>query len=223
MFENQSFLRPWNQITQYIASPVTINHTDAPSPTSTSHVRDGSTFSKNYVDILHPTFANYVGGTILFTQNHSRFTSPASIHHTRDESLSPASHIDKPRCLKHKPKFLCRTCEGSHLTRLCSVTTEIPEAWGSPRSSSNFEASLVSPHTTPHLIALVIPPTRSPPDLAFFFEGETTLAPITMHPLQPIIEEVATPVQSLVNPTLIEESDVAFNNIINIPNPTPFE
>jgi hypothetical protein len=44
-----------------------------------------------------------------------------------------------------------------------------------------------------------------------------------MHPLQPIIEEVATLVQSLVNPTLHEESDAPFNHVINIPNPPPFE
>jgi hypothetical protein len=44
-----------------------------------------------------------------------------------------------------------------------------------------------------------------------------------MHPLQPIIEEVVTPVQSLVNPTLPEESDASFNHIVNIPNPAPSE
>jgi hypothetical protein len=38
-----------------------------------------------------------------------------------------------------------------------------------------------------------------------------------------MIEEVATPVQSLVNPTLPEESDAPFSHVINIPNPSPSE
>jgi hypothetical protein len=223
MFQNQSFLGPWNQIPPSIASPVTVSHTGAPSPTSASHVGDGSTFSTNYVDSSHPTSANYVGGTILFTLNHNRVTSPASIHHSGDDSLSPANYIEKPRRLRRKPKFLCRTCEGNHLTRLCLVTAEIPEAWGSPKSPSDSETSLVSPHTTSPLITSVVPPPQSPPDLASFFESEASPTPVTMHPLQPIIEEVATPVQSLVNPTLLEESDVPLSHVINIPNPTPSE
>jgi hypothetical protein len=38
-----------------------------------------------------------------------------------------------------------------------------------------------------------------------------------------MIEEVATPVQSLVNPTLPEERDAPFSHVINIPNPSPSE
>jgi hypothetical protein len=44
-----------------------------------------------------------------------------------------------------------------------------------------------------------------------------------MHPLQPIIEELAKPVQSLVNPTLPEENDAPCSHVINISNPHPFE
>jgi hypothetical protein len=144
---------------QSIANPVTVSHTDAPSPTSSNHVGYVSTFYTNYVDSLPPTSANHVGGTILFTQNHIRVTSPASIHHTGDDSLSPTSYIEKPKRLRRKPKFLCRTCEGNHLTHLCLVTAKIPEAWGSPKSLSDSQASVVSPHTTSPLIVSVVPPT----------------------------------------------------------------
>jgi hypothetical protein len=147
--------------------------------------------------------------------------SPASIHHSRDKSISPANYIENPRRLRHKPKFLCNTCEGNHLTRLCPATAEIPEAWGSPKSPLDFETSLVSPHTTSTFVTSVVPPPQSPPDLASFFESEASLSPITMDPLQPIIEEVATPVQYIVNPTLLEEGDVPLSHVINIPNPTP--
>jgi len=83
--------------------------------------------------------------------------------------------------------------------------------------------SLVSSHTASPLITSVIPPPRSPPEIASLFEGEESLSPITMHHLQPIIEEVATPMQSLVNPTLLEESNAPLSHVIKIPNPTPSE
>jgi hypothetical protein len=80
---------------------------------------------------------------------------------------------------------------------------------------------MVSTHTTSPLIISVVPLTQSSPDLTAFVKGEESLAPVTMHSLQPIIEEVATPVQSLVNPTLPKESDAPFSHVINIPNPSP--
>jgi hypothetical protein len=162
---------------------VTVSHTGAPFPTSTSHVGDGSTSSTNYVDNLPPTSTNYVGGTILFSPNHSHVISPASIHHTEYESLSHAIYIKNPRCLRCKPKFFCRTFEGSHLTRLCLITVEIPEAWGSPESLSYYEAYVVSLHTTSPLIVSVVPPMQSSPNVTPFVKGEVALAPITMHPL----------------------------------------
>jgi hypothetical protein len=223
IFQNQSFPGPWNQMPPSITSPVTVIHTSAPSPTSASHVGDGLTSSTNYVDRLPPTSTNYVKGIVLFSLNHSHVTSPASIHHTGDDSLFLASYIEKPQCLRCNPRFFCRTCEGSHLTHLCLITVEIPEAWGSPKSPSNSEASVVSLHTTSPLIISVVPPTQYSPNLTPFVKGEASLAPITMHPLQPIIEEVATPMQSLVIPTLPEENDAPFIHVINISNPPPSE
>jgi hypothetical protein len=104
---------------------------------------------------------------------------------------------------------------------LCPVTIGIPEAWGSPKSLSNFEASMVSHHTTSPLIISVVPPRKSSPDLTPFVKGEASLAPITMHPLQPIIKEVVTPVKYMANPTLPEENDEPFIHVIKISNPPP--
>jgi hypothetical protein len=188
IFQNPYFPRQWTQMPPSIANPVIVSHTGAPSPTSANYVRYGSTPSTNYVDNLPPTSTNYVKGTILFPPNHSHVTSPISIHHIGDKSLSLASYIEKPRRLRRKPKFFCRTCKGSHLTHLCLITTEIPEAWGSPKSPLNSEASVVYLHTTPPLIVSVVPPMQSSPDLTPFVKGEASLAPVTTHPLQPIIE-----------------------------------
>jgi hypothetical protein len=223
IFHNKSFPESWNQMPPSIASPVTINHIGSPFPASSSHIGDGLISSTNYVDNLPPTSTNYVEGTILFSPNHNHVTSPTSIHHTRDDSLSPASYIEKPRHLRSKPKFLFRTCEGSQLTHLFLVTIGIPEVWGSPKSLSDSKTSVVSPHTTSPLIFLVVPLTQYSPDLTPFVKGEASLAPITIHPLQPIIEEVATPVQSLASPTLPEENDAPFSHVINISNPPPSE
>jgi hypothetical protein len=63
----------------------------------------------------------------------------------------------------------------------------------------------------------------SSPELTPFVKGEASLAPVTMHPLQPIIEEVATLVKSLVNPTLPEENDAPFSHVINISHLPPSE
>jgi hypothetical protein len=158
---------------QSTAKPVTVSYISAPSLTSTSHVRDGSTFSANYVDNSHPTSANYVMGTILFTLNHRRVTSPTYIHHegkdylpssSHDESLSPTvvntiGGIEKPRRLRRKPKFLCKTCEGIHLTHFCPTTTGILEVWGSPKIPSEFDTFVVCPHTNSPLIVSVVLPS----------------------------------------------------------------
>jgi hypothetical protein len=60
--------------------------------------------------------------------------------------------MERPRCLIRNPKLLCRACEGIHLTHLCSITTGIDEAWGSPKGPSGSEASMVSPHLVSPLI-----------------------------------------------------------------------
>jgi hypothetical protein len=54
--------------------------------------------------------------------------------------------IEKPRRVRRKPKFLCRTCEGDHLTHLCPATVGIPEAWFSPGGPSVL-SHLWFPHT----------------------------------------------------------------------------
>jgi hypothetical protein len=70
---------------------------------------------------------------------------------------------------------------------------------------------------------LAVSPLRFSFDLTPSMEGEASPAPVTMHPLQPIIEEVTTPVPSMVKPTLLEKSDAPSSHIINIPSPPPSE
>jgi hypothetical protein len=158
MFQNQSFPGPWTQIPQSITIPTIVSHTSAPSPTPTSHVGDESTPSTNQANNPLPTSTNYVGGTILFTPDHSRVTSPTPIHHTGDNSLSLTSPIEKPKRLRRKPKFICKTCEGSHLTHLCLVTAEILEAWGSPKIPSDSETPMIPHHTTSPLVIPMVSP-----------------------------------------------------------------
>jgi hypothetical protein len=82
---------------------------------------------------------------------------------------------------------------------------------------------MVSPHTTSPLIVLMVPSVQYSPDPSPFVEGKASLAPVTMDPHQPIIEEVATPLQSLVNPTVPYENVAPFIHVINISNPLPYE
>jgi hypothetical protein len=228
MFQSQYFPGPWNQIPQITASPVVVSHTGAPSPTSVSHVEDGSTTSKIHVDNSHPVAASHAGGTTLITMSHIDIVSPTSIHHVRDhsptfschvKSMSPATvnsarGIKKPRRLRRNPKFLCRTCEGDHLNRLCPATVEIPEAWGSPKGPSYSEASVVSPHLVPPLIDAVVTPLQSSLDFTPIVKADVSPIPITIHPLQPRIEEVVIPMQYLVNPVNSQSKTVFRLNFV---------
>jgi hypothetical protein len=74
--------------------------------------------------------------------------SPATASHVGGIHM-----IEKPKRLRRKPRFLCRTCKGSHLTHLLTVTVGIPEAWGSPKvGPSGYEAYMVSQHFVPSLV-----------------------------------------------------------------------
>jgi hypothetical protein len=158
--QNQSFLGPWSQMPQptTTTSPVTVGHTGILSPTSASHVGDWLTTSASHVEDQQPATASHAGGTSLITASHTAHTSPTSASHVGDLSPATASHvggihtIEKPRRFRRKAKFLCRTCEGSHLTRLCPATAGIPEAWFSLEGPSGSDSSVVSPHSIPSLV-----------------------------------------------------------------------
>jgi hypothetical protein len=64
--------------------------------------------------------------------------------------------IDKPRHVRRKPKFLCRTCKGNHLTHLCPSTAGILEVWFSPGVPSGSKSYLVSQHSVSPLIDTTI-------------------------------------------------------------------
>jgi hypothetical protein len=131
--------------------------------------------------------------------------------------------IEKPRHLRRKPKFLCKTCEGDHLIHLCLAIVGIPEAWGSPKGPSYSEASMVSPHLVSPLIEIALMLLQYSLNHTPIFEGDVSPIPVVMHPIQPRIEEVVVSVQSLVNPTPLVEGDASFNHVLNIPDPTPSE
>jgi hypothetical protein len=112
MFQIQSFPGPWYQIPQLTTSPIYASHTRAPSLTSASHVEN-----------VQPTTASHAGVITLVATRLIDVTSSTYIHHVADESLAFSSHvesmspvivndvggIEKPRRLRRKPKFLCRT------------------------------------------------------------------------------------------------------------------
>jgi hypothetical protein len=81
---------------------------------------------------------------------------------------------------------------------------------------------VVSSHLVPQ-IDRTVKPLQSSLDLTPIVEGDVSHIPVTMHPLQPRIEEVVVLVQYLVNPTLLVESGASFNHVINIHGPSPSE
>jgi hypothetical protein len=103
------------------------------------------------------------------------------------------------------------------------VIARIPEAWGWPKIPSDSETSMVPPQTTSPLMIPAVSLPRFSSDLTPSTEGEASPAPVTMHPLQPIIEEVTMPVTFMVKSTLLEKSDSPSSHIINIPSLPPSE
>jgi hypothetical protein len=91
-------------------SLVTTSHTTHTSSTSASHVGDSP-----------PTSASHVRDFLLASASHARSMSPDTASHVGGIHM-----IEKHRCLRRKPRFFCRTCEGSHLTHLCPITAGIP-------------------------------------------------------------------------------------------------
>jgi hypothetical protein len=186
---------------QLTTSSVTVSHIGAPSPTYSSHVGDGSITSTSPIDNLHSTTSNHAGGTTLISTIHINVKSPTSVYHVGYYSLTSTSHvdsmspvvandtngIDNPKHLICKTKFLCRTCEGSHVTLLCPSLVGIPEAWGSPKGHSNFEASVGSPHLVPSLIDTTVIPLQYSPDHTHIFKVDLSPIHVILHPLQPRI------------------------------------
>jgi hypothetical protein len=142
-----------------------------PSPTSPSHVGDSS-----------PTSARHVEDLILASTSHPGRMSPTTASHVGGIHM-----IEKPICLRHKPGFLCRTCEGSHLTHLCPFTAGIPEAWGSPKGPSGSEASMVSHHSVPSLVDTTFMPMQSLADPPFHLGVDASFDLVVSHPVQPVI------------------------------------
>ena len=114
----------------------------------------------------------------------------ASASHARSMSPTTASYdggihtIEKPRHFRHKARFLCRTCEGNHLTRLCLVTAGIPEAWGSPKGPSGSEAYMVLQHSVPSLVDTTIMPIQSSADTSFPLGVDASFDLVVSHPVQ---------------------------------------
>jgi hypothetical protein len=150
---------------------VIASHTAHPSPTSSSHVGDPS-----------PTFASHVGDFLLASVSHAGSMSPTTASHVGGIHM-----IENPRRLKHKPRFLCRTCEGSHLTHLCHVTARIPEAWGLPKGPSGSEASMVSQHSVPSLVDTTIMSMQSSADTPFPLWVDASFDLVVSHLVQPMV------------------------------------
>jgi hypothetical protein len=64
---------------------------------------------------------------------------------------------------------------------------------------------------------------QSSPDPTPNFESGASHGLVVMHPIQPMVEEVVVPMQSLVNPTLLLEGDASFNLVISISSIVPSE
>jgi hypothetical protein len=95
--------------------------------------------------------------------------------------------------------------------------------WFSPEGPSGSEESMVSPYPVSLLIDTTVMTMQSSPYHTPIIKGDVSPIPIIMNPIQPRVEEVVVPVQSLVNPTLLLEGDASFNHVIIISDTAPSE
>jgi hypothetical protein len=239
--QNQSFLAPWFQMLQFTTatSRVTMCHTGVISPTSASHVGDWSKTPASHVEDLEPAATIHAGGTCLVTASHIAHPSPTSASHVGDPSptstshvgdllLASASHagnispatashtggihmIEKPRHLRCKPRFLCRICEGSHLTRLCPLTAGILETWGSPKGPLGSEAYMVSQHSVPSLFDTTFMPMQSSNDTPFLLGVDASFDLVVSHPVQPVVVSM----KSSIDTSPMFRGDVSLDLVVS--------
>jgi hypothetical protein len=172
-----------------------VHHTGIISPTSTSHVGYWSTTSVSHVEDLQPASASHAGSM-----------SPATSGHAGEIHM-----IENPRCLRRKPRFLCRTCEGSHLTHLCPITAWILEAWGSPEGPSGSEEYMVSLHSIPSLVDTTIKPMQSSADTPFPLGVDVSFDLVVSHLIQPMVMSM----QYLTNTSPMFGGDASLDLVVS--------
>jgi hypothetical protein len=159
--------------------------------------------------------------------------------------------IENPRHVRHNPKFLCKICEICHLTCLCPATVVVPEAWSFPRGPSDYEFSLASQPSlvdtfvilmqyladthiplwvdasldllVSHLVQRAVVYMQSSTDTTPIFGGDESLDLVVSHPIQLMVEEVVTPMQFLVDSTLLVLVLYLIYHVLSISSPAPFE
>jgi hypothetical protein len=171
------------------------SHTIHPSPTFASHVGDPS-----------PTFASHVGDFLLASASHAGSMSPATAIHDGGIYM-----IEKPRRLERKPRFLHRTCEGSHLMRLCPITAGILEAWVSTKGPLGSEASMVSQHSIPFLVDTTIMSMQYSADTHFPLGFYASFDLVVSHPVQPVVVSM----QYLTDTSLMFTGDVSLDLVVS--------
>jgi hypothetical protein len=118
----------------------------------------------SHIDITSPTYVHHLGYEPLPSSSHAKRMSLSIVNEVRVIHM-----IDNPRHVRRKPRFLCRTCEGYHLTHLCPATSGITEAWFSPGGPSGSEEFVVSPHfVSPFIDTKFIMMQSSPEHIPIF-------------------------------------------------------
>jgi hypothetical protein len=161
---------------------VIASHTAHTSPTSVSHVGDSSPTSASHVGDSSSTSTSYVGDCLLASASHvGSMSSTTAIH------AGGIHMIEKPRRFRRRAKFLCRTCEGNHLTHLCPAPVGIPKSWFSLESPSGSETYVVSPHSVPCMVDTTVMSMQSLANTPFPLWFDASFDLVVSHPIQPVV------------------------------------
>jgi hypothetical protein len=80
--------------------------------------------------------------------------------------------IEKPRCIRHKPKFLCILCKGYHLTRMFPAIVMVQEAQSFSNIPSGSKSYLVSQDSNPSLVDTTVISMPSSVDTTLVFGSD---------------------------------------------------
>jgi hypothetical protein len=208
-------------------------HVEDQHPASTSYVGGTHLASASYARGKHPPSASHDGGKSPVPASHTGNRSVASTSHVIDPSPTSASHvgdvkpitashvgginsIEKPRWIRHKPKFPCKLYKGDHLTHLCPGIPEVQRLWSLSASSSDSESFEVSSQSIQPLVEKVVMSMQSSVDPTPLLGGKVPLDHVVLQPIQPLVVKVVMSMQSLDDPTLLLGSDVSTDYVFSI-------
>jgi hypothetical protein len=209
------------------------SHVEYLQPTTTCHGGSTSPVTMIHIGITSPTSASHVGDMLLASAIHARRMSPATASHVGGIHMieKPICIGRKPKFFYR----LCKGDHLTHMCPATTMVQEAWSLHGDPSGfesslvlqhsnpslvdtmvmSMKYSANttlilggdLSLDHVVSHHVQPAVVSMQSSTDTTPIFWGDASLDHVVSHHIQPMVEKVVMSMQSLVDPTLLLESD----------------